>query len=203
MSDISRMSDDTQMAADLIERALYAIQNSFHPSFNITFKGSTSMNANHFKLDYNRVENRAFFIVLFKQIIYVGGKACYRTALELSKLLLGLDVEGDPLGAILLIDFYAIRSSQYEYLIEFYETFNPFKSLELMPNMIYSVALAHHYLYTQTGNEIHLEKGEKLLQEALMRFPSLLLEMLDKCGVMPDKQVDSQNKIFTRAYNLK
>jgi hypothetical protein len=133
----------------------------------------------------------------------VGGKSCYRTSLELCKMLLSLDIEGDPLGVILLIDFYAMRSQEYKYMIEFYELFNPFKHLYLMPNMVFSTALAHFSLYTQLDDSVHLEKAEELLQEGLMRFPSLLMELLDKCGVMPDKQVESQNKIFTRASNLK
>ena len=70
--------------------------------------------------------------------------------------------------------------------------------------MIFSVALAHHLsVYGQTQEKIDLDKAEKLLQEGLMRFPSILFEILDKCGVMPDKQVESQNKIFTRSSNLK
>jgi hypothetical protein len=103
MSDISRMSDDTQMATDLIERAIYAIQNCFHPSFAFIAQSASQAPLLNYKIDYNRIENRGFFITLFKHILYVGGKACYRTSLELTKLLLSLDVEGDPLGAILLI----------------------------------------------------------------------------------------------------
>lgn len=103
MSDISRMSDDTQMAADLIERAIYAIQNCFHPSFAFISKSASQAPLLNYKIDYNRIENRGFFIALFKHLLCVGGKACYRTSLELTKLLLSLDVEGDPLGAILLI----------------------------------------------------------------------------------------------------
>lgn len=206
MSDISKMSDDTQMAADLIERALYALQNSFHPSFNINFKALASTSApvnTSIKLDYNRVENRCLFIALFKHLLYVGGKACYRTSLELCKLLLSLDIEGDPLGAILIIDFYAIRSLEYKYLVDFYELFNPFKHLNLMPNMIFSVSLAYFTLFNQTNDEEYLKKGDQLLQEGLSRFPSMLMELLDKCGVMPDRQVESQNKLFTRESNLK
>ncbi len=190
----------------MVERALFVLQNSFHPSFNVTFKSlasnSSSVNTS-LKLDYNRVENRCLFIALFKHLLYVGGKSCYRTSLELCKMLLSLDIEGDPLGVILLIDFYALRSQEYKYMIDFYELFDPFKHLYLMPNMVFSTALAHFSLYNQLNEDAHLEKGEKLLQDGLMRFPSLLLELLDKCGVMPDNQVDSQNKIFTRASNLK
>lgn len=155
-----------------------------------------------FKLDYNRVENRGFFIALFKHLLYVGGKACYRTSLELCKLLLSLDIQGDPLGVILLIDFYAIRSSQYEYLVEFFDTFNDSKHLNLMPNMCMSVALAHFYLFNQTNKKEHLEMANKLLQEGLTRFPAILMELLDKCSVSPDKQVES-HKIFAKTSHLK
>jgi hypothetical protein len=195
------MSDDTQMAADLIERTLYAIQNCFHPSFNFISKSGNQTPLNY-KIDYNRVENRGFFIALFKHILYVGGKACYRTSLELCKLLLSLDVENDPLGCILLIDFYAIRSNQYEYLIEFYEEFNVSKSLHLLPNIAMSVALAYFNLFNQKNDTNYLEKGEKLLQDALVRFPSILMDLLEKCSVVPDKQVES-HWIFAKVSHLK
>jgi hypothetical protein len=63
LSDVSRISDDTQMAADLIERALYAYQNTFHPSFNLQ--------KNNFKLDYCRVENRYLILKFEKIIIFI------------------------------------------------------------------------------------------------------------------------------------
>lgn len=189
------------MAADLIERALFAFQNSFHPSFKFTSNLATT-SGQIYKIDYNRVENRGFFISLFKQILYVGGKACYRTSLELCKLLLSLDIQGDPLGVILLIDFYAIRSSQYEYLIEFYETFNDLKHLNLMPNMLMSYALAHFYLYNKNQNTDNLEKANKALTEALLRFPGVLMTLLDKCSIAPDKQVES-HKYFAKTSHLR
>lgn len=44
------MSEDTNMAADFIERGIYAFQNSIHPSF--------SIQKQNYKIDYRRVENR-------------------------------------------------------------------------------------------------------------------------------------------------
>jgi hypothetical protein len=157
---------------------------------------------NCFKLDYNRVENRGLFIVLFKHLLFVGGKACYRTALELCKLLLGLDINNDPLGVILMIDYYAIRSNQFEYLIDFYETFNSSKHLNLLPNMIFSVALANYYLYRKNNDDAYLEKANKLLEEALTKFPMVLLELLDKCNVIPDKEVEA-HPFFAKVSHLK
>lgn len=175
---------------------MFAFQNSFHPSFNFVQKTA------QLKLDYNRIENRGFFISLFKHILYIGGKACYRTSLELCKLLLSLDYQNDPLAVILLIDFYAIRSSQYMYLIDFYELFNPTKHLDLMPNMSMSVALAYFYLYKNTNKKEHLDKANAKLQECLAKFPMILMELLDKCSVQPDKQAEN-NWIFAKTSHLK
>lgn len=50
-------------------------------------------------------------------LTFVGARACYRTALELCKVLLSLDPDGDPLAVILAIDFYALRAQEYEWLI--------------------------------------------------------------------------------------
>jgi hypothetical protein len=90
------MQDDTPTAVDLIgklnikelslfililiERALYSIQQTFHPLFSIT-RGEC-------RLEYRIQENRSFFISLFKHIIYIGERGCTRTALEFCKVLL-------------------------------------------------------------------------------------------------------------------
>jgi len=87
-------------------------------------------------------------------------------------------------------------------LIEFYNTFNVSKSLFLLPNVAMSVALAHFYLFNQTHEMNHLEKGEKLLQDALARFPSILMDLLEKCSVVPDKEVES-HWIFAKTSHLK
>lgn len=74
------MQDDTPTAVDLIERALYSFQQSFHPLFSIS-RGEC-------RLEYRIQENRPFFISLFKNIIYIGERGCLRTALEYCKVLL-------------------------------------------------------------------------------------------------------------------
>lgn len=107
---------------------------AFHPLFN--------MAVGTCRLDYRRQENRyaatltltlcmqkkstifsvtcfllprAFFIALFRHLTFVGSRACHRTALEFCKLLYSLDPEADPVGVLLLVDFYAIRAQQYKW----------------------------------------------------------------------------------------
>lgn len=50
LSDICRMSEDPQMATELIERALYILESAFHPSFNLA--------SGNCRLEYKQQENR-------------------------------------------------------------------------------------------------------------------------------------------------
>ncbi|CAF1114251.1 unnamed protein product [Adineta steineri] len=175
LSDVSRMQDDTPTAVDLIERALYSFQQSFHPLFSIT-RGEC-------RLEYRIQENRSFFISLFKHIIYIGERGCSRTALEFCKVLLSLDPIDDPLAIVLLLDYYAIRSEEYNYLIRFYTEQNQRLKLDGLPNFIYSLALAYFRISS-------FDKANETLQNALIRFPSMLKYILDKLSIRPDRTVE-------------
>lgn len=88
----------------------------------------------------------SFFMSLFKFIDILGKKGCFRTALEYNKFLLKINVN-DPTACLLSIDFNAISSKQYSYLINFTQQFSSYigakkESLYLMPNFCYSIALA-------------------------------------------------------------
>lgn len=178
-SDICRMGDDTQMAAELIERAVYNMECCLHPLFNVA--------SGHNRLDYRMVENRSFYICLFKHAIYVGQRGCNRTALEFCKFILSLDPEEDPMGVILMIDNYAIRSSQYAYLVKIYQEWNPTRNLYQLPNFAFSVALATYLLALE--EEESTTAADLMLQDALIMFPGFLFPLLEKCNVEPDKQV--------------
>lgn len=164
------------MAAELIEHALYAYECAFHSMFSVT-------NGNC-RLDYRRQENRGFFIVLFKHAQFLAARACPRTALELSKLILSLDPENDPLAIILLIDFYAHRSKQYDFLIQLYKEWNASRNLSLLPNMAYSYALA---LYQAN----RMDESDEAIQYALSMFPGVLKLLLDELAIQADSRVSS------------
>jgi hypothetical protein len=134
-------------------------------------------------------------------MLFTGAKACYRTALELCKLLLSLDFENDPLGAILIIDLFALRANQHKFLIEFYKQYANKKFLNFLPNFSYSMALANYHLYQETNLASYETEANSLLRSALLKFPSMLLELLDKCGVQPDKDVE-KSWIFAKTSHL-
>lgn len=123
--------------------------------------------------------------------MFIGGKACYRTSLEFCKLLLSLDPDGDPLATKLIIDFYALRAREYQWLIDFVTEWDESKNLLQLPNFAYSLATAYFYIGDST-------KADELLQEALLMFPGVLLPLLEKCMVQIDKRV-SNHKFFLTA----
>ncbi len=95
------------------ERALFICEHYFHPLFNITTFGC--------RLPYRQWENRALYLAIYRHMIGLCERGCYRTALEFSKLLYSLDPNEDPMGMLLYIDCIAIRAKQYDYLISLYD----------------------------------------------------------------------------------
>jgi hypothetical protein len=173
----------------LNDRALYAFECSWHSLFN-------PVTHNNQRLEYKHPENRSFFLSMFKHIQDLGRRGCSRTALEFCKLMLKLD-PSDPLGVLYLIDTYAIRARQYEFLIEFtYSKMFQDRSLSYLPNFAMHVALAKFYLEkegAENNNTVNkkslrvssnkLLSSVELLQNALMLFPMVLAPMLKKMSI--------------------
>lgn len=176
LSEVCKLTEDYQMAAELVERALYCFECSFHPLFNVTQGRS--------RMDYRKAENRPFFLALFHHLTFVGKKGCYRTALELCKLLLSLSPDEDPLGVLLMIDFYALHSGEYNFLIRIYDEWDAHKNLSQLPNFAFSIALAHFHRFKSTNSPA---TADELLQKALINFPSALMPLLDKCAITLEK----------------
>eukprot|EP00794_Sanderia_malayensis_P018729 gene18729-20618_t len=188
LSEICKINEDQQMATELIERALYIHERSFHTLFSIT--------KSNCRLDYRRVENRSFFLALFRHMTYLGDRACYRTALEFCKLILGLDAE-DQLAMLLLIDFYAIKSEEYDFLLGLYEEWKTTKNLLQLPNFAYSIPLAMFY-----SKKYSIEQASSMLQDAMIKFPTVLLPTMDKCSVTLGNDI-MKHPYFQRTNDVK
>lgn len=172
LSEVCRVSEDTQTSSDLLSRALLCLENAFHPSFNVA--------SSFCRLDYNRSENRALFIALFRQILFVSLKSCWKTAFELSKLLYNLSPEQDPLACLLIIDVLALKVEDYNFVLQFIEDYNHSLRITQLPNFAYSHALAQFYKET-VGNSSHKESDE-LLQSAILNYPIVSQLICDKCS---------------------
>ncbi|XP_027702272.1 transcription factor 25 [Vombatus ursinus] len=186
LSDVCRLQEDQEMARDLIERALYSLECAFHPLFSLT-SGTC-------RLDYRRTENRAFYLVLFKHMMFLERRGCPRTALEFCKLILSLDPDNDPLCLLLIIDLLALRARDYGFLIRMFQEWESHRNLSQLPNFAFSVPLAHFLLSQQDDlPEVELssarENASRLIQQALIMFPGVLMPLLDRCSVRPDAAV--------------
>ncbi|CAK9798291.1 Transcription factor 25 [Anthophora quadrimaculata] len=184
LAELCKLSEDLAMAAEFTERALYCLECAFHPLFIFTTPLC--------RLDYKKQQNRALFITLFKHLNFVGGRACYRTSLEFCKLLLSLDPEGDPLAVILSLDFYALRAKEYEWFIEFCNHWDSVRNLTQLPNVAFSLALAHFHLGNRTI-------ASELLQNALIMFPGVLMPLLGKCSIQTDETLRTHVFFNTKA----
>lgn len=80
LSDYLMRQDQSEVAVDVMERALYACQSAFHLTFNFATASC--------RMDYRVQENRSFFVAIFRYLFYVASRSCYRAALEYSKMLL-------------------------------------------------------------------------------------------------------------------
>lgn len=128
---------------------------------------------------------RGFFIALFKHLTFVGQRACYRTALEFCKLIFSLDPENDPLAIVLTIDFYALRSREFDWFLQFVEILDHERNLSQLPNIAFSKAVALFQLSDPSSNSV--------LQDALLMFPSVLFPLLSCCGVEPDSKTQTHS----------
>ncbi|KAJ7986192.1 hypothetical protein DPEC_G00348230 [Dallia pectoralis] len=186
LSDVCRIQEDQEMARDLIERALYSFECAFHPVFSLA--SGTS------RLDYRRPENRAFFLALYKHMMFLERRGCPRTALEYCRLILSLDPDRDPLCMLLLIDFLSLRSREYNSLLRLYHDWEVHRNLSQLPNFSFSVALCCFHLSQEEQTESEereklKQKANLLLQNALIMFPGVLMPLLDLCTVQPDVTV--------------
>nr|XP_046241229.1 transcription factor 25 [Scatophagus argus] len=186
LSDVCRIQEDQEMARDLVERALYSFECAFHPLFSLTSDTS--------RLDYLRPENRAFYLALYKHMMFLEKRGCPRTALEYCKLILSLDPDSDPLCMLLLIDFLMLRSREYTSLLQLYQDWEEHRNLSQLPNFAFSTALCHFHLSQQEDmdpeeSDKHRQKADQMLQNALIMFPGVLMPLLDLCTVQPDATV--------------
>ncbi|CDR99579.1 hypothetical protein, partial [Sporisorium scitamineum] len=120
LSEYSRHQGDLGQAADFNDRALFALERCASPYFTSCLSSATLGPP---VVDFNKIEDRAFYLAIHRNIGFLGRRGTWRTALEWAKLLLGLGKDGeDHHGALLWIDFLAIKSRQHRWLLELIST---------------------------------------------------------------------------------
>ncbi|KAF8945009.1 Transcription factor 25 [Haplosporangium gracile] len=186
LSEVSKHNGDNSLAGEFIEQALFAFEKSFHSLFNIASGGV--------RLSFQEVENRSFFLALHRHIQFLGRRGCWRTAFEFNKLLLSLDPKHDELGSLLSIDFFALKAQEYVYLQKLYERLQEEHGLGQLPNFAYSMALAQFHLETAQG-KAH-DESSKLLQRAILLFPSAVPLLADQGSFSVDSEMSGEAAFY-------
>lgn len=141
VSEIAEQQGDHSVAGEMLERALFSFGRSVHSTFH------NAMAEGKARLDFRRPENREFWLVAWRYIKNLGQRGTWRTAYEWAKLLLSLDPEEDPYGIHLILDQLALRSAQFENIIDLTRSLqNIFPTLKRCPNLETSLALAQYKL---------------------------------------------------------
>ncbi|GAQ83343.1 hypothetical protein KFL_001440300 [Klebsormidium nitens] len=196
LADVYKQMGEMQTVAELLERCLYAFECAWHPSFNISL-GTC-------RVPFEEEPNRAFYQALFRHMQHLGRRGCHRTALEVCKLVLSLDPEGDPAGALFCVDYYALRSEQFDYLERLADELDAERSLRVLPNFAFSLAMARFRLEERqksskgastSGNDAHgAENGGggvtslQLLEQALLLHPAMLQKLIEKTPIKEDSE---------------
>lgn len=116
LSEYSRHQGDLGQAADFNDRALFAMERCASPYFTSCLSSTTSGPP---LVNFNKIENRAFYLAIHRNIGFLGRRGTWKTALEWAKMLLGLGQDGeDHHAALLWIDFLAIKSRQHRWLLD-------------------------------------------------------------------------------------
>ncbi|KAL3072843.1 hypothetical protein niasHS_017817 [Heterodera schachtii] len=195
LAEVLNLQEDFQKARDAIERGVFACECAFPSNF--------KMFSPFHRLDYGCRENRAFFLLLHRHMLNHLQRRCFQTAFQFSKLILAKDPFGDPLGILLVIDVLALKGRSPEFLLDFFSHFKQKQRLDLLPNFLFSLPLAHLALCANESNakiksDCEKEAG-KCLEDALLRFPFVLAQLLDRLQVQPDSAVDFNSYLGSTA----
>nr|CAD70314.1 conserved hypothetical protein [Neurospora crassa] len=111
VSKVAHQDQNSYLAHDLIERALFTFGRVSLSDFRKRLGDGTA------RLDFNRPENRQFFLAGYNQIKNLVLKGTYRTALEWAKFVLSVNHD-DPYGVLNWIHILAIRAYEAKWFIE-------------------------------------------------------------------------------------
>ncbi|CAJ0574055.1 unnamed protein product, partial [Mesorhabditis spiculigera] len=175
MANVFRMQEDWTQSNDCIERGIFFCEQSFHPVFEVFTWGH--------RLSYDVYENRAFFLLLHRHMLNCVQKRCFKTAFNVGKLLYRLEPQ-DPLCMLSLIDTLALRAKQYDWVKRMYAPLKVTKKLNLLPNYVYSIALAAFML-----NEA-AEETDFLLQSAIIAHPGVVTEIWNVLGIHAGSEME-------------
>lgn len=227
ISDWIRMSSVSD-ASELVERSIHILEKALR--FNRE-KSPTHISippnliSGNQRLPYDEFfDNRRIHLALFRHIQFLTRKGCFRTALEMSKILWSLDPYTDPMGVRLIVDYLAIQSGELEWFEEFWHCLT---ATEISDNVDtddhccpidkLSPCIIANWYYSKALIELKKKKNVKkkdpssssfssnnniieFLVEAIKKFPWMIPKLAFACGLQLDE--DNWRKAFPAEYIL-
>ncbi|KAF8607494.1 DUF654-domain-containing protein [Ceratobasidium sp. AG-I] len=192
IGEIFKHQEELSQASDFVERAIYAFEHSLPVAFDIS-SGSS-------RLDFDRIENRPFFLALHRHVLSLSRRGTPRTAFEFARLLFALDPVGDPHGAAFYLDFLSAKAGMGQWLLDVWELWpearkdiadNPLAShgidVRCLPGWAYTRALILYDMESKKRETAH-EASTAALVDSILTFPEVLPYLVDKASInLPSK----------------
>ncbi|KAH7881864.1 transcriptional repressor TCF25-domain-containing protein [Phlebopus sp. FC_14] len=200
LAEVYRHREEYSQAVEYVSRALYAYERAFLGAFSFT----TGVN----RLDFDRAENRPFFLALHRQVIDLQRRGCPRTAFEHARLLLSLEPLTDPHGVLFHLDYLAVKTGLGDWLEEVWRVYQGMGGKGMgecmdpsaLPGWAYARALvmkAKEKEKRDRGEDVEEESAEALRQ-AITAFPSVVPLLADKCDISLSAEVRSHKAFRIR-----
>lgn len=171
-----RQGSDKSTSNALIEKCMFVFDRCFHKYFHdLLSQGQNGL----LRLPYECFMNRQFYICIFRYIANLGERSTFFTSLLYCKFLLSLSPAEDPLGVRYFIDYYAIKSEEYKYLVNLAES--PLITSYYRwytPGIAFSTVLA----YLLLGDK---DNAKKLLKKAFTAHPYTAFVLLQDVCLSP------------------
>ncbi|KAF9236917.1 transcriptional repressor TCF25-domain-containing protein [Melanogaster broomeanus] len=179
LAEVYRHREEYSQAIDYVSRALYAYERAFLGSFSFTSGNN--------RLDFDRVENRPFFLAVHRQVIDLQRRGCPRTAFEHARLLLSLEPLTDPHGALLHLDYLSVKAGMGDWLLDVWKVYQGGSSDDcidpsVLPGWTYARALLLKAKEKQKKDRGE-EESTEALRQAILAFPSMVPLLADKCDI--------------------
>ncbi|KAG8727161.1 hypothetical protein FRC12_022743, partial [Ceratobasidium sp. 428] len=192
IGEILKHQEELSQASDFVERAIYVFERALPVAFDLT-SGSS-------RLDFDRIENRPFFLALHRHVLSLSRRGTPRTAFEFARLLFALDPIGDPHGAAFYLDFLSVKASMGQWLLDIWDIWpearqeiadNALAShgidVRCLPGWAYTRALILYDMENKKRDGIH-QASTLALTDAILSFPEVVPYLVDKAGInLPSK----------------
>ncbi|KAK9449478.1 transcriptional repressor TCF25-domain-containing protein [Limtongia smithiae] len=168
ISEILAHTGEHTRAASALERALFVYNKAFHSMFNIS--------TGRVRLPFQYYENRGFYLAIYRYVRVLERKGIWSSAFEFLKIILEVSAEDDPYIILIMIDLYALRSGNDQFLIDTADSHIFKERAQNYLNIAFSLALAHLRLK-------NAEAAEAALERAADNFPWALSALALEIGL--------------------